>query len=106
MLAPSRWSTLTGGTPHGKRRAAALPERNRRVTLRGNGQQGRRGPALPAPARRGESAMDFAYSERVEELRSRLLNFFDEHIIPNDRCTTSQHAERPTAGSRCRSSRS
>ncbi len=28
--------------------------------------------------------MDFAYSERVEQLRSRLLAFFDEHIYPNE----------------------
>jgi acyl-CoA dehydrogenase len=39
--------------------------------------------------------MDFAYSERVEELRSRLLNFFDEHIHPNDRLYHHQHAEAP-----------
>jgi hypothetical protein len=50
--------------------------------------------------------MDFAYSERVEELRSRLLNFFDEHIHPNDGSTTTSTPRRPTAGSRCRSSRS
>src|SRR5215203_300979 len=39
--------------------------------------------------------MDFAYSERVEELRSRLLNFFDEHIRPNDRLYHHQLAEAP-----------
>ena len=39
--------------------------------------------------------MDFAYSERVEELRSRLLNFFDEHIHPNDRLYHHQLAEAP-----------
>ncbi len=39
--------------------------------------------------------MDFAYSERVEELRSRLLNFFDEHIHPNDRLHHHQLAEAP-----------
>ena len=39
--------------------------------------------------------MDFAYSERVEELRSRLLNFFDEHIHPNDHLHHRQLAEAP-----------
>ena len=39
--------------------------------------------------------MDFAYSERVEELRSRLLNFFDEHIHPNDPLHHHQLAEAP-----------
>ena len=39
--------------------------------------------------------MDFAYSERVEELRARLLNFFDEHIVPNDGLYHRQHAEAP-----------
>ncbi|HYI84977.1 MAG TPA: acyl-CoA dehydrogenase family protein, partial [Acetobacteraceae bacterium] len=39
--------------------------------------------------------MDFAYSERVEELRSRLLNFFDEHIHPNDHLHHQQLAEAP-----------
>ena len=39
--------------------------------------------------------MDFAYSERVEGLRARLLNFFDEHIFPNDGLYFQQHAEAP-----------
>ena len=39
--------------------------------------------------------MDFAYSERVEELRSRLLNFFDEHIHANDKLYHHQLAEAP-----------
>ncbi|MBD0271340.1 MAG: acyl-CoA dehydrogenase family protein, partial [Acetobacteraceae bacterium] len=39
--------------------------------------------------------MDFAYSERVEELRSRLLNFFDEHIHPNDKLHHHQLAGAP-----------
>jgi len=39
--------------------------------------------------------MNFAYSERVEELRSRLLNFFDEHIHPNEALHHHQHAEAP-----------
>ena len=28
--------------------------------------------------------MDFAYSKKVEDLRSRLLGFMDEHIYPNE----------------------
>ena len=33
----------------------------------------------------GEPAMDFDYSPRVQEMRSRLLAFMDEHIYPNER---------------------
>jgi 3-hydroxyisobutyrate dehydrogenase-like beta-hydroxyacid dehydrogenase len=39
--------------------------------------------------------MDFAYSERVEGLRSRLLNFFEEHIFPHDELHHRQLAEAP-----------
>ena len=28
--------------------------------------------------------MDFAYTEKVEQLRARLLAFFDDHIYPNE----------------------
>src|SRR3712207_3694825 len=39
--------------------------------------------------------MDFAYSERVRELRARLLDFFDRHIHPNDELYHRQLAEAP-----------
>lgn len=37
--------------------------------------------------------MDFAYSERVEQLRARLLAFMDEHIYPNEPVYNRQLAE-------------
>jgi len=37
--------------------------------------------------------MDFAYSERVEQLRARLLSFMDEHIYPNEPVYHRQLAE-------------
>jgi acyl-CoA dehydrogenase len=73
---------------------AALPGRDRWATLRAKAARPPRAGSR-TQARRGESAMDFAYSERVEELRSRLLNFFDEHIHPNDRLYHRQLAEAP-----------
>jgi acyl-CoA dehydrogenase len=39
-------------------------------------------PLWQAPALEDPSAMDFAYSPKVEELRSRLLGFMDEHVVP------------------------
>ena len=36
--------------------------------------------------------MDFAYSDRVQELRGRLLDFFDRHIYPNEATYHHQHA--------------
>ncbi len=35
--------------------------------------------------------MDFAYSEKVEGLRARLLGFMDEHVYPNERTYVEQH---------------
>ncbi len=37
--------------------------------------------------------MDFAYSEKVEALRARLLAFMDEHIYPNEPVHHAQQAE-------------
>ena len=36
--------------------------------------------------------MDFAYSERCQELRARLLAFMDQHIYPNERAFTEELA--------------
>jgi acyl-CoA dehydrogenase len=36
--------------------------------------------------------MDFAYSERVQELRGRLLDFFERHITPNESVHHQQQA--------------
>ncbi len=36
--------------------------------------------------------MDFAYSERCQELQARLLAFMDEHIYPNERAFTQELA--------------
>ncbi len=35
--------------------------------------------------------MDFAYSEKVEGLRARLLGFMEEHVYPNERTYVEQH---------------
>ncbi|NOG69925.1 acyl-CoA dehydrogenase family protein [Roseicella sp. DB1501] len=37
--------------------------------------------------------MDFAFPEKVEQLRARLLAFFDEHIYPNEQVHRQQLAE-------------
>ncbi len=42
--------------------------------------------------------MDFAYDERTEELRERLLSFMDSHIYPAEKVFTEQVAEDTAAG--------
>jgi acyl-CoA dehydrogenase len=42
--------------------------------------------------------MDFAYDERTEELRERLLSFMDSHVYPAEKVFTEQVAEAATAG--------
>ncbi|MEH6435573.1 acyl-CoA dehydrogenase family protein [Massilia sp. DD77] len=44
--------------------------------------------------------MDFAYSSRCEELRTRLLAFMDEHIYPNERAFAEEVARNGAAGNR------
>ena len=51
------------------------------------------GPRKPRPE--GKNAMDFAYTEKVEQLRARLLAFFDEHIYPNEHLHHHQIAAAP-----------
>jgi acyl-CoA dehydrogenase len=38
--------------------------------------------------------MDFAYSDRVQELRARLLDFFDRHIHPAEATHDAELAHR------------
>ena len=49
--------------------------------------------------------MDFEYSPRVREMQARLLEFFDEHIYPNearyDRGRSRRTAAAATPSSRC-----
>ena len=42
--------------------------------------------------------MDFAYDERTEELRERLLSFMDTHVYPAEKVFTEQVAEAAAAG--------
>jgi acyl-CoA dehydrogenase len=42
--------------------------------------------------------MDFAYDERTEELRGRLLSFMDTHVYPAEKVFTEQVAEAAAAG--------
>jgi acyl-CoA dehydrogenase len=42
--------------------------------------------------------MDFAYDERTEELRERLLSFMDAHVYPAEKVFTEQVAEAAAAG--------
>ena len=42
--------------------------------------------------------MDFAYSKKVEDLRSRLLGFMDEHIYPNEPIFYAEIAQNRKAG--------
>jgi acyl-CoA dehydrogenase len=42
--------------------------------------------------------MDFAYDERTEELRERLLSFMDSHVYPAEKVFTEQVAEDTAAG--------
>jgi acyl-CoA dehydrogenase len=42
--------------------------------------------------------MDFAYDERTEELRERLLSFMDTHVYPAEKVFTEQVAEAAPAG--------
>jgi acyl-CoA dehydrogenase len=42
--------------------------------------------------------MDFAYDERTEELRERLLSFMDSHVYPAEKVFTEQVAEAAAAG--------
>jgi len=42
--------------------------------------------------------MDFAYDERTEELRERLLSFMDSHIYPAEKVFSEQVAEAAAAG--------
>ena len=39
--------------------------------------------------------MDFAYSAKVEALRSRVQAFMDEHIYPNERTYEAQQSAMP-----------
>ena len=42
--------------------------------------------------------MDFAYDERTEELRERLLSFMDGHVYPAEKVFAEQVAEAAAAG--------
>ena len=44
--------------------------------------------------------MDFAYSERCQQLRERLLDFMERHIYPNERAFNETVARNGQAGNR------
>ena len=48
-------------------------------------------PVAAAGAARGRSeVMNFDYTEKVEQLRAKLMAFMDEHIYPNERVYEDQ----------------
>lgn len=49
--------------------------------------------------------MDFAFDARTEELRTKLLTFMDEHVLPAEKIAAEQRALLASPGTLRRSSR-